>query len=357
MSWLSLPAMSGDATLASFAAALRACCASPSAAAAAAAGGDAVAQSALLCAALIAACALGSRLTGTWSFVDRCWSLAPPAYALLFAAQAAAGAGGGGARVRLMAALAVLWGARLTANFARKGGYSWDLVASEDYRWPVLRRWLARAPPAAALAFELLFVAAYQHVLLALIAVPPLFLAAASAAPLGGADAALAAAFLAALAAETWTDEVQWAFQRAKHAMTARARAAAGGDFARGFCTTGPFALSRHLNFFAEQSMWWVFWGFSVAAGAPAPNWAAAGALLLTLLFLGSTWMTELLTAEKYPAYRRYQLTTSRLMPWWPGPPLDGRARAAAKEAPSARKRSVSAKPASAARRRSARSE
>ncbi len=34
-----------------------------------------------------------------------------------------------------MALLILLWGARLTFNFARKGGYS----GTEDYRWPVLR--------------------------------------------------------------------------------------------------------------------------------------------------------------------------------------------------------------------------
>ena len=33
--------------------------------------------------------------------------------------------------------------------------------------------------------------------------------------------------------------------------------------------------------------------------------------------------MTEALTLDKYPAYAAYQLTTSRLLPWLPGPPLD----------------------------------
>ena len=158
----------------------------------------------------------------------------------------------------------------------------------------------------------------------------------------------------------SWTDEVQWAFQRAKHALAPRARAAAGGDIARGFCTAGPFAVSRHLNFFAEQSLWVVFWAFSVAAGAPAPNWGAAGAALLIALFQGSTWMTELLTAQKYPAYARYQQTTSRLLPWWPGAPLDDApgAKAAAEDKAAAKspaaKKSPAAAKAPAQRRRSA---
>ena len=35
-----------------------------------------------------------------------------------------------------MLALVTLWGARLTFNFARKGGYA---PGGEDYRWAVLR--------------------------------------------------------------------------------------------------------------------------------------------------------------------------------------------------------------------------
>jgi len=34
--------------------------------------------------------------------------------------------------------------------------------------------------------------------------------------------------------------------------------------------------------------------------------------------------MTERITAGKYPAYAAYQQTTSRLMPWFPGPALHG---------------------------------
>ena len=314
MNWIttSASAMAADPSLAAFITDIWSAVAVPHGWAA-----SPTAASSLLCASFAAFCWLAAQATGAWSWVDRLWSLAPPAYALIFAWYSPT------PRVLLMAALACAWGLRLTANFARKDGYSSDFHASEDYRWPVLRRWLAPYGWPAREAFSLFFVAVYQHVLLALIAAPPMALAAAAgAAPLGAADAALASAFLVLLAIESWTDEVQWAFQKAKYALPAARRAAAGGDIARGFCTTGPFAISRHLNFFAEQSMWWVFWGFSVAAGAPAPNWAAVGTLLLTLLFQGSTWMTELLTAEKYPAYARYQQTTSRLLPWFAGPPL-----------------------------------
>ena len=64
--------------------------------------------------------------------------------------------------------------------------------------------------------------------------------------------------------------------------------------------------------------MWWTYYGFSIAAGAEALNWTITGAVLLTLLFQGSTGLTEKISARKYPAYARYQQTTSRLMPWFP---------------------------------------
>jgi steroid 5-alpha reductase family enzyme len=152
----------------------------------------------------------------------------------------------------------------------------------------------------------------------------------------------------------------QWAFQRAKYALTPTQRERAGGDLARGFATGGPFKHSRHLNFFCEQSLWWVFYLFGVvaehaeplegrggmrgvssssslgaaaaaafAAGGWGPacavlaNPTALGPLLLSLLFLGSTDMTERLTLAKYPAYAAYQRTTSRLVPWLAGASLD----------------------------------
>lgn len=258
-------------------------------------------------------------LTTNYSWVDRLWSTAPPLYALVYAASS-----GGDARTWLMAVLVTLWGARLTFNFARKGGYH---PKEEDYRWAVVRDWLAKHDPLHPLGrelFSLFFISIYQLVLIFLFTVPPLELAwqARGKIPLGAWDFALAAAFLGLLALETVTDQQQWDFQKAKHAMTPEQRQAAGGDFARGFRTTGVFAWSRHMNFFAEFMQWWVFYGFTWAVGAPWLNWAAGGAFLLTLLFQGSTQMTERLSAAKYPEYARYQETTSRLLPLWPGPKL-----------------------------------
>lgn len=295
--------------------------------------GGPLAATAALAAVAALGCWLAAMTTGYWSWVDRLWSLLPPAYALVFAAWPAGGEPPN-ARLLLVCILIALWGARLTWNFARKGGYG----SEEDYRWPALRAWFAAHDPAHPLlreVFSLTFVAAYQHALIWGFVAPPLYVVwRARSTPLSALDWVCTLAFAAALACEAWADEVQFAFQTRKHAMTPKQRAAAGGDIARGFLSaTAPFTFSRHLNFFGEQAMWWCVVGFAVAAGAPPVHWAAAGAALLSGLFQGSTWMTELLSTNKYPAYAAYARTTSRLVPWFPGPPLDsaeGRALVAA---------------------------
>src|SRR6478609_11113729 len=82
-----------------------------------------------------AACWVLSLITRDTSWVDRAWSIVPVAYVWIFVAGAFVN-GEGSARVVLMGVLATAWGARLTFNFARKGGYA---PGGEDYRWKALR--------------------------------------------------------------------------------------------------------------------------------------------------------------------------------------------------------------------------
>lgn len=248
---------------------------------------------------LAAACWVLSLATGNYSQVDRLWSLAPPAYALLFAAWA----GFGDARVNLMAALAVLWGARLTFNFARKGGYR---RGGEDHRWPEVRRALG---PFWFQVLNATFIAPFQNLLLLLLALPA-YVAARAAAPLTWLDGAAAGAFLLFWVGEAVADEQQWRFQAAKRA--------GGAAAAAGFLGSGLFRFSRHPNFFCELAMWWCFYLFAVAATGRWLSAAIAGPALLTLLFQGSTHLTERISSRKYPDYAEYRRTTSRIMPWWP---------------------------------------
>jgi steroid 5-alpha reductase family enzyme len=209
-----------------------------------------------------------------------------------------------------MAVLATLWGARLTFNFARKGGYT----GMEDYRWAILR---GRMRPWAFQVFNLLFIVLYQNALLVLITLPA-YLAAQHPAPLTAWDALFAILFLAALALELAADQQQWRFQQAKKA--------AGGRLEPGFVTTGLFRYSRHPNFFGEQAQWWMFYALGATAATASGlgfwggvvNGTIVGAALLTVLFVGSTIFTESISAGRYPAYAEYRRATSMIVPWPP---------------------------------------
>jgi len=262
--------------------------------------------------------------TGWWSTVDRIWSIAPALYTVIFFSFHRENV-----RLLLMSILSVAWATRLSLNFARKGGFGNIEPTTEDYRWGIVRGWVQKSfpPPLVKISLELFhfaFVCTYQNILLFLLVVPVCLTAEAHPDKLIGMwDIVLGLSFLCLLLLEHKTDEEQWAFQSRKHSMTPSQRQAAGGDFARGFCTNGVFRFSRHPNFFAEFSMWWVFSAFGIVcrdyhALDDVFHWDFMGAFLLTLLFQGSTQLTEAISASKYPAYLDYQNSTSRLLPWFP---------------------------------------
>jgi steroid 5-alpha reductase family enzyme len=245
-----------------------------------------------------------SLITKEYSWVDRIWSITPVVFAIHFAAYV----GFADARLNLMAALTVVWGVRLTYNFARKGGYK---PGGEDYRWEEVQGKIGTG------WFQVLnatFIAPFQNFLLLLIALPSYAALQHAGTPLNALDYAAAAAFILFFLGESIADEQQWKFQTAKYAAIAR-----GEKPEHGFITTGLFRYSRHPNFFCEQAMWWTYYVFSIAAGAGWLNWTITGAVLLTLLFQASTGLTEKISLRKYPDYANYQRATSRLMPWFPG--------------------------------------
>ena len=181
------------------------------------------------CAAVAAVCWLSSLVTNECSWVDRLWSITPVGYVVWFAYQT----GFSDPRLVVMSALTAAWGARLTFNFARKGGYG---RGGEDYRWGVLR---TRMKPWQFQIFNLLFIAGYQNLLLLLITLPAYAAldpsgvslatigigsgAAATPAPFGVIDVVATSLLVLFLVGETVADNQQWAFQQAK-----RARIAAG---------------------------------------------------------------------------------------------------------------------------------
>ncbi len=253
-----------------------------------------------LCASVAGAAWVLSLVFGEYSWIDRLWSIVPPIYVGTFAAAS----GWQDQRLLLMTALTTLWGARLTFNYARKGGYA---KGGEDYRWAILR---ARMSPVQWQAFNFGFIHLYQNVLLLLIALPA-WTAWAHPTPLGPLDGVIAALFLVLLVGETWADQEQWNFHQAK-----KARAASGQPEPLGFLDTGLWSRSRHPNFFCELGQWWMVYLFAVSASGAPLHATIIGPALLTLLFHGSARFTESITASKYPRYAEYQRRVSRIIPW-----------------------------------------
>jgi len=253
----------------------------------------------LVAAAVAVFCWIASLISHDHSWVDRLWSIVPVVYVWIFAGFA----GFADARLNVMAVLVTLWGARLTFNFARKGGYT----GVEDYRWPVLRE---RFGPAKFAVFNILFVVIYQHALLVLITLPALTAYENRQTPFGILDLIVALVFLGFLIGETIADQQQWNFQKAKQATIA-----AGGTPTSRFLTTGLWSFSRHPNFFFEQAQWWTLFFFGAIAAGSLLQWTVLGAALLTGLFFGSTIFTESITRRKYPEYADYQATTSPIVP------------------------------------------
>jgi steroid 5-alpha reductase family enzyme len=241
-------------------------------------------------------------LTENYSHVDRLWSVLPPVYAVIW-----------GIRFfteplfMVPAVLVILWGARLTLNFARRGGYRFEKgrgFTGEDYRWPILRKKIGNRVLFE--IFNLIFISAFQLLLIFLFTLPLFFIgiAAESGAPFTVTHFILGLLFFLALLGETAADNQQFRFQENK----------VPGE-GPGFNTEGLWRYSRHPNYGFELSQWIILAAYAVVSGVP-PLRAGVGAVLLVLLFAGSTKMTEDITRSKYPEYGNWQKITS---PWFPG--------------------------------------
>lgn len=252
---------------------------------------------------------LVSTLTGNYSQVDKLWSIVPVPYVWIIAHFAAYEP-----RIVLMAVLVSIWAARLTYNFARRGAYQlkfWE--GEEDYRWAILRakpefqgkfRWLA---------FNFFFISAYQMGLILLFTLPALK-AMESNAALGILDYLLAIIFVAFVAMEFIADQQQYDYQQEKHRQMKAGNVDAYHSV--GFTHTGLWAYMRHPNYTAEQSIWIVFYLFSIVATGLVINWSIAGALLLVVLFKGSSDFSEEISANKYPLYKKYLAEVGRFIPY-----------------------------------------
>ena len=257
-------------------------------------------------------CFVVGELTQNNSQMDKLWSLLPIAYTWIIAAKA-----GMPARLVVMACLATLWGARLTFNFARKGAYKlkfWE--GEEDYRWKVLRAKKEFQPHWKWMVFNLFFISIYQNALVLMTTLPALVLMNAERS-FGWMDGVAAALMLGFIVYETVADAQQWRFQTTKWKMIKEGKKLEElpAPFNKGFNTVGLWGCSRHPNYFAEQAIWCCFYLFTIAGGIGIVNWSLIGALLLIVLFQGSSAFAEEISSAKYPEYARYCRQVSRFFP------------------------------------------
>ncbi|KAI2642654.1 DUF1295-domain-containing protein [Xylaria nigripes] len=258
---------------------------------------------------------IASEVNQNYSQVDRHWSLLPTFYNIHFSTWARLN-GLPSQRVDLAVIWSVIWSTRLTFNYWRKGGYK---IGSEDYRWEIVRDY---CHPVIFFILNATFISFIQSVLLFLLAAPTyVVLLASNIEPrVGVADLLFVGTEIGLVVSEWVSDQQQWDYQNAKksYQKTAKVPRDCGytrEDLDRGFITSGLWAYCRHPNFTAEQTIWLVMYQWSCYAGNVLYSWAGVGSLFLIMLFLGSTWLTELITAGKYPEYKAYQQQVGVLLP------------------------------------------
>jgi hypothetical protein len=92
-----------------------------------------------------------------YSQVDRLWSMLPVIYNVHYTVWAHVN-GLPTSRLDHVMAVSLIWGARLTYNYWRKGGYT---VGSEDYRWAIVKDYVG---PVGMFIFDVTFISLGQNV-------------------------------------------------------------------------------------------------------------------------------------------------------------------------------------------------
>lgn len=267
-----------------------------------------------------------SAITTTVSWNDRFWPLIPPIHAaffalcpILFRQPPATILDSIDSRLAVMMSVVFIWSIRLTLHAVRRGVYKSGEV---DYRYCWLRTNVIKHPVLYGLFY--IFVVCISFTVLMTLVVMPMYFAwlVRFHEPFNYIDVVALVLTLASISLETISDMQQQAFHsaktaaRQKHADALQCRDSAQDlDIDDGFLQSGLFAYCRHPNFFSELSMWFSFYLFSIAAGAPVINWTITGPSLYLLLFHGSTTVTEHLSAQKYQWYKNYQRRVPRFIP------------------------------------------
>jgi steroid 5-alpha reductase family enzyme len=263
----------------------------------------------IVCLAIIVLCFLVSEITRNYSQVDKLWSLMPIAYSWITVASFPS------LRLIIMTALVTIWGLRLSYNFSRKGGYNiipWK--GEEDYRWKVMRENPLLKGRLRFGLFNLFFISFYQNILILLFSTPLLLAAISQDKPLTIIDFLAAILMLLFIITESMADNQLFRFQQEKK-KGENELSRYKESLKKGFMTEGLWKHVRHPNFTCEQAIWICFYFFGVAASGQWINLTVIGPLLLILLFIGSSQLTESISSKKYPEYTVYQKKVPKFLP------------------------------------------
>jgi steroid 5-alpha reductase family enzyme len=254
-------------------------------------------------------CFLVSEISHNYSQTDKLWSLMPITYSWITVVFSPS------PRVWIMTSLVTIWGLRLSYNFLRKGGYHiipWK--GAEDYRWQVIREHPLLKGRLRFGLFNLLFISLYQNFLILLFSSPLLLASRYAEKSLTIIDFIAAILMLTFIITESIADYQQYTFHREKK-NGSQGKKHYVESLKKGFLTEGLWRNVRHPNFTSEQGVWISFYLFGVAASGYWINLTLAGSLLLVLLFIGSTKLTERISRRKYPDYAAYQKAVPKFIP------------------------------------------
>ncbi|KAK3713042.1 hypothetical protein LTR37_008727 [Vermiconidia calcicola] len=260
---------------------------------------------------------LVTEINKNYSQVDRVWSILPTLFNAHYAIWARLN-GFPAQRVDNVLAFSVVWSLRLTFNYWRKGGYQ---VGSEDYRWQIIKGKVGGLP---FFLLNVLFISSFQILILLGVSTPTYILMLTSRLDpkMTSVDAIFSRSLMALVVVEYFADGQMWNFQEAKKLYQKTAKVPEGWSrtqMDRGFVTSGLWAWSRHPNFAAEQTIWFVLYAWGCYETGAYVNWTAAGAMLYSSVFQGSTPITEWISGGKYPEYSLYKERVGMFLPFGRG--------------------------------------
>jgi steroid 5-alpha reductase family enzyme len=236
---------------------------------------------------------VASQIVQNGSTFDAWWSVMPPAVAVWFALASDAS----DARNWAMAACAVLWGARLTANWA----IGWTGLDHEDWRY----RMLYETAPMPRWAVSFTSVHLFPLIVVTLGSLP---LATAVAHPsdsssreFGWLDVVAIVLAVIGVALEHFADVDLRRFNRTKQPGAV--------------LNTGLWSRSRHPNYLGEMFWWLSLFVFALAADVGS-WWTGIGALAMIVMFLAASIpIAEKRSAERRPEWAAYAAVTPMLIP------------------------------------------